>query len=82
MNLPTRKPIIKPFCCKSCDNSYTSNKSLQIHIATKHLGWPYDKAFHEFQTVAKTRPDLWGKKDLKAEERALLKGLLDDKYLT
>jgi len=82
MNLPTRKPIIKPFYCKTCDNSYTSNKSLHVHIATKHLGWPYDKAVNEYQTMAKTRPDLWGKKDLKAEECALLKGLLDDKFLT
>ena len=81
MNLPTRKPIIKPFCCKSCENSYTTNKSLQIHIGTKHLGWPYEKAFTEYQILARTRPELWEKKDLLDAEKALLKGFLDDKYL-
>merc|ERR1712029_312964 len=78
LNIATRKPLFKPFRCKTCNNSYTSKMSLMVHIATKHLGWPFEKANREYKTVASTMPDLYERKDLTDEENVYLRGLIDD----
>merc|ERR1719419_1541609 len=72
-----KKPPIKPLCCKSCGNKYVSKSGLMCHIANKHLGWSHEKALLEWKPLAKSRPDLWERLNVREDENAYLRGILE-----
>ena len=77
------KVSLKPFYCVQCSNVYTREKDCWIHIAMKHEGISIEwSSLTDWKRLRKEKPQLVGKRNVAEEETNLLKGHIDDKYLT